>query len=65
MPKSKPNKSALKRFKLTKTGKIRRSKAFRRHLLAGRSRKRKRNLGRPGFVHPTERKNYLRLLGEA
>jgi large subunit ribosomal protein L35 len=64
MPKQKPNKAALKRFKVTKNGKVRRNKAFRRHLLAGRSRKRKRNLRRHGLVHKTQRKTYLRLLGE-
>lgn len=64
MPKQKSNRSVLKRIKITKTGKLRRNKAFRRHLLAGRSRKRKRNLRRPGFISPGERKAYLRILGE-
>ncbi len=65
MPKQKPSKSVLKRFKATKNGKVRRNKAFRRHLLSGRSRKRKRNLRRPGLVSAGERRTYLRLLGEA
>ena len=64
MPKQKTNRSVRKRIKITKNGKLKRSKAFRRHLLAGRSQKRKRNLRRPGFVSPGERKSYLRLLGE-
>jgi large subunit ribosomal protein L35 len=64
MPKQKTNRSVRKRFKVTKTGKIRRNKAFRRHLLAGRSNKRKRNLRKPGFVSAGERRSYLRLLGE-
>ena len=64
MPKQKTNRSVRKRFKVTKTGKVRRNKAFRRHLLAGRTQKRKRNLRRPGFVSPGERKSDLRLLGE-
>jgi large subunit ribosomal protein L35 len=64
MPKHKPSRAVRKRFKLTKSGKIRRNKAFRRHMLAGRSRKRKRNLRRHGFVSPGERMSYLRLLGE-
>lgn len=64
MPKQKTRRSVVKRIKITKNGKLKRSKAFRRHLLAGRSQKRKRNLRRPGFVSPTERKSYLRLLGE-
>lgn len=64
MPKHKTNRSVRKRVKITKNGKVRRNKAFRRHLLAGRSQKRKRNLRRPGFVSPGERRTYLRLLGE-
>jgi large subunit ribosomal protein L35 len=64
MPKQKTNRSALKRFKVTKTRKVRRNKAFRRHLLAGRTSKRKRNLRRHGLVSSAERLNYLRLLGE-
>lgn len=46
MPKMKTNKSAAKRFHKTGTGKIRRSKAFKRHLLVNKSRKRKRNMGK-------------------
>ena len=64
MPKQKTNRSALKRFKVTKGRKVRRNKAFRRHLLAARSTKRKRNLRRPGLVSKAETKTYLRLLGE-
>ncbi|MHC4449820.1 MAG: 50S ribosomal protein L35 [Planctomycetota bacterium] len=64
MPKQKTNRSALKRFKVTKGRKVRRNKAYRRHLLAGRSTKRKRQLRKPGLVCAAERKTYLRLLGE-
>lgn len=63
MPKQKTNRSACKRFKITKHKKVKRSKAFRRHLLAGRSTKRKRNLRRPALVCKAETKTYLRLLG--
>ena len=35
-----------KRFKITATGKIKRSRAGRRHLLAGKSPKRRRSLGK-------------------
>jgi large subunit ribosomal protein L35 len=64
MPKQKTNRSVRKRIRITKSGKLRRNQAFRRHLLAGRSNKRKRKLRRPAFVSPGERKSYLRLLGE-
>jgi len=64
MPKQKTNSSVTKRFKLTKGRKVRRSKAFRRHLLAGRTTKRKRTLRRPGLVSAAETRTYRRLLGE-
>jgi len=44
MPKAKTNKSVKKRFRITGTGKIKRNKANKRHLLAGRTSKRKRQL---------------------
>ncbi|MEE8106490.1 MAG: 50S ribosomal protein L35 [Planctomycetota bacterium] len=65
MPKQKTNKSVRKRFKLTKNRKVRRNKAYRRHLLSGRSSKQKRNLRRKGLVSAGERQTYLQLLGEA
>jgi large subunit ribosomal protein L35 len=64
MPKQKTNSSVRKRFKLTKGRKVRRSKAFRRHLLAGRTTKRKRKLRQPALVSAAEAKTYRRLLGE-
>ncbi len=64
MPKQKTNRSVSKRFKVTKLRKVKRNKAFRRHLLAGRTTKQKRNLRRQGLVSLSERKTYLRLLGE-
>ena len=44
MPKIKTKKGAAKRFKVTGTGKIMRSKAYRSHLLGKKTRKNKRNL---------------------
>lgn len=44
MPKLKTRKAVIKRIKLTKKGKVKRSKAFRGHLLTTKSRKRKRHL---------------------
>ena len=46
MPKLKTKKSVAKRVKVTKKKKILRSKAGRRHLLSGKSKKRKRKLRR-------------------
>ena len=50
MPKQKTRKGVAKRIRVTSTGKIIRSKAGRRHLLAGKSRKRKRNLRRKAVI---------------
>ncbi len=47
MPKMKTNRSAKKRFKITKTGKVRRYKAFKGHMRQTKSAKRKRAIRRP------------------
>jgi large subunit ribosomal protein L35 len=62
MPKLKTNRGAAKRFKTTGTGKLRRSKAFRSHLLTKKSAKRKRNLRQPGLVDSTNVKGIRKLL---
>lgn len=43
MPKLKTHSGAKKRFNLTKTGKVKRAKAFKSHILTKKSQKRKRN----------------------
>jgi len=44
MPKIKTHSGAKKRFKLTKSGKVKRGQAFTSHILNKKSTKRKRNL---------------------
>ena len=44
MPKIKTYSGAKKRFKLTKTGKVKRAHAFKSHILNKKTTKRKRNL---------------------
>ena len=44
MPKMKTSRAAAKRFKATGTGKLKRSKAYKSHILTKKSTKRKRNL---------------------
>lgn len=44
MPKMKSNSGAKKRFKVTGSGKIKRKKAFKRHILTKKSSKTKRKL---------------------
>ena len=47
----KTNSSAKKRFKLTGSGKVKRKKAFKRHILTKKSNVRKNRLGKAGLVH--------------
>ena len=58
MPKSiarsKTRKSVAKRFRVTATGKLVRSKASRRHLLSSKSSKLKRNMAKPALVHESD-----------
>lgn len=62
MPKLKTNRGAAKRFKTTGTGKLRRSKAYRSHLLTKKSAKRKRNLRNSGLVDSRDVSGLRRLL---
>jgi len=61
VPKLKTNKSAAKRFRITGSGKIKRTKAYRQHILSTKSKKRKRHLRQSTMVSAAESKN-IRLL---
>ena len=61
MPKLKTNKSAAKRFRITGSGKIKRTKAYKQHILSTKSKKRKRHLRQSSMVSAAESKN-IRLL---
>ncbi|NLY42670.1 MAG: 50S ribosomal protein L35 [Clostridiaceae bacterium] len=50
MPKIKTHRGAAKRFNFTKTGKIKRAKAFKSHILTKKSTKRKRNLRKTAYA---------------
>ncbi len=50
MPKMKTHSGAKKRFSVTGTGKVRRLKAYKSHILTKKSSKRKRNLRRPAIM---------------
>ncbi|MDQ3198956.1 MAG: 50S ribosomal protein L35 [Chthoniobacterales bacterium] len=58
MPKSiarsKTRKAVAKRFKITGTGKVLRSQASRRHLMATKNAKKKRHLAKSALVHKTD-----------
>lgn len=62
MPKIKTHRGAAKRFKITGTGKIKRSKAFKSHILTGKPSKRMRKLRTATLVSKTEQGNIKKLL---
>lgn len=62
MPKIKTKRSAAKRFKMTKSGKLKRSKANRSHILTKKSPKRKRQLRQPAITDASNEKNMKKLL---
>ncbi len=51
MPKVKSRSSAKKRFRVTATGKVKCRRAYTSHILTKKSRKRKRRLRSPHYVH--------------
>lgn len=57
MPKVKTKRSAAKRFKVTKRGKIKRKKAKTRHILSSKSPGQKRRLGKKVLVKHADRKS--------
>jgi large subunit ribosomal protein L35 len=65
MPKMKTHRGAAKRFKITGTGKIRRRKANRAHLLESKPSTRTRRLARGAEVTGGDKKHVERLLGRA
>jgi len=62
MPKMKTKKSAAKRFKKTGTGKLKRMKAYKSHILTKKSAKRKRNLRKAIMTDASNVKNMKKIL---
>lgn len=62
MPKLKTKRAAAKRFKVTATGKLKRNKAYRRHILTKKSAKTKRGLRKPGLVDSTNVKTMKKVM---
>ena len=62
MPKIKTNRAAAKRFKKTATGKLKRNKAYKSHILTKKSTKRKRNLRQATITDATNVKNMKKVL---
>jgi large subunit ribosomal protein L35 len=56
MPKMKSNRGAAKTFRKTASGKVKRSKAYKSHILTTKSKKRKRGLRKSTLVSKSEQK---------
>jgi large subunit ribosomal protein L35 len=63
MPKMKTHRGAAKRFRKTASGKLKRRRAYKSHILEKKSRKRKRRLRRPALVAASDEKRVKRMLG--
>lgn len=62
MPKMKTKRAASKRFRLTATGKVRRSKGGGQHMFIGKNRKRRRRLRNNDVVDKAMERRIKRLL---
>ena len=62
MPKIKTNRSAAKRFKKTGSGKLKRRKPLKSHILTKKTAKRKRNLRKSALVHKSDEYRVNRML---
>lgn len=62
MPKMKTHSSAKKRFKLTGSGKIKRRKCGKSHLLTKKDKDRKKKLGHADFVKPCDERRVKLML---
>ncbi len=63
MPKMKTRKAVKARFKVTGTGKLKRTHPGRRHILTKKSANRKRKLAKPGLVDKGQLKMFRVLMG--
>ena len=63
MPKMKTHRAAAKRFRKTAGGKLRRRRAYKSHILAKKTRKRKRRLRQGTLISANDMKRVKRMLG--
>ena len=61
--KFKPNKSVAKRFKVTRSGKLKRHHGFTSHLMSARSAAKRRKLRRPEVLFEGHSRNMRKLMG--
>jgi large subunit ribosomal protein L35 len=62
MPKMKTKRGAAKRFKVTGSGRVKRARGYRRHILTTKTRKKKRQLRKGVLVSPANEKAIKALL---
>jgi len=62
MPKMKTHRGAAKRFRATGSGKLKRSKAYKRHILTKKSSNTKRKLGKSAIMSKGDQSRIARLL---
>lgn len=62
MPKIKTKRAAAKRFSTTGTGKLKRNKAYKSHILTKKTTKRKRNLRKAAMTDSTNVKTMKKVL---
>jgi large subunit ribosomal protein L35 len=62
MPKLKTHSGAAKRFKKTGTGKVKRGKAYKRHILTSKGTKRKRKLDIDTLVSDADKRKVKRMI---
>jgi len=62
MPKLKSHRGAAKRFKKTASGKFKRTKAFRRHILTSKPKHRKRHMRGLEVISPADTRKLRRML---
>ncbi len=65
MPKMKTRRGAMKRLRLTASGRIRRNKASASHLMTSKTRKQKRRLRKSVIVTPADERRMLKQMGRA
>ncbi len=62
MPKMKTKRGAVKRFRISARGKVKRSHAFKRHILTSKSTKRKRHLDMEALISKSDRRRVREML---
>lgn len=65
MPKMKSNRAAKKRFKVTASGRVKHRQNYKSHILTTKTAKRKRQLRKYGYVHPSDEPRVKKMILES